>query len=203
MKIFNKESGYLYQKIYQIKIGSEIHYYRPQRSWDMEIFSEACVKNSVHRRKCVVGGCVWQGACVVGGCMVGGHVWQGCVCGRGCAWWEACIWGACMAGGGTCMAGGHAWQGACMAWHMHGRGHVWWGAWMAGGCVWQGMSAWQGACMAGGHVWQILQDMLNERAVHILLECILVVYRLEPGFGVTQIKTDLIVLFLKNKTLIL
>ena len=30
--------------------------------------------------------------------------------------------------------------------------------------------------MAGGHVWQILPDMVNERAVRILLECILVGY---------------------------
>ena len=62
------------------------------------------------------------------------------------------------------MAGGHAWQvgcawwGACMAGGMHcggmhGRGHVWWG---------------------GGHAWQILRDTVNERAVRILLECILV-----------------------------
>ena len=48
------------------------HYYRPQRSWGKVIFSEACVKNSVHR----------GGACVAGGvrggraCMAGGHVWH-------------------------------------------------------------------------------------------------------------------------------
>ena len=28
--------------------------------------------------------------------------------------------------------------------------------------------------MAGGHAWQILRDTVNERAVCILLECILV-----------------------------
>ena len=40
-----------------------------------------------------------------------------------------------------------------------------------GGCAWQG----KGACMAGGgRVWQILRDTVNERAVRILLECILV-----------------------------
>ena len=55
---------------------------------------------------------------------------------------------ACVAGGGwLCMAGG---------------GHAWWGACMAGGCT-------------GGHAWQILRDTVNERAVHILLECFLVV----------------------------
>ena len=51
-----------------------------------------------------------------------------------------------------------------------------------GGHAWQGC-AWQGACMAGGHAWlgggmrgseQILRDRVNEPAVHILLERILV-----------------------------
>ena len=38
-----------------------------------------------------------------------------------------------------------------------------------------------GACMAGGmhgrgvHAWQILRDTFNERALRILLECILVI----------------------------
>ena len=49
--------------------------------------------------------------------------------------------------------------------------------------MWQGGCAWQGACVAGGHAWravhgmhtpqQILRDTVNERAVRILLECIL------------------------------
>ena len=47
------------------------------------MFSQACVKNSVH-----------------------GGAWQGGMCGRG-----ACVMGACMAGDmhdrGACMAGGH------------------------------------------------------------------------------------------------
>ena len=36
--------------------------------------------------------------------------------------------------------------------------------------------AWQGACMAGGHAWQggHAWHTVNERAVRILLECILV-----------------------------
>ena len=34
-----------------------------------------------------------------------------------------------------------------------------------------GAHAWQGG---GGHAWQILQDTVNEQAVHILLGCILV-----------------------------
>ena len=47
-------------------------------------------------------------------------------------------------------------------------GHAWWG------CAWQGGCVVVGACMAGGHAWQILRDTVNERAVRILLECILV-----------------------------
>ena len=50
------------------------------------------------------------------------------------------------------MAGGVHGKGG-----MHGRWHVW-----------------QGACMAGGDVWQILRDTVNEQAVRIPLECILV-----------------------------
>ena len=50
------------------------------------------------------------------------------------------------------MVGGVRGRGACAA-----------GACMAGGHVWQ-----------GGRAWQILRDTVNERAVRILLECILV-----------------------------
>ena len=51
-----------------------------------------------------------------------------------------------MCGRGECMARG----GACVVGGMHGRG-----------CAWQG----------GGHAWH----MVNERAVRILRECILVI----------------------------
>ena len=57
--------------------------YRPQRSCGKVIFSQTCVKNSVHEGEA----CVVRGACMAGGC-----VWQGCVCGSGgvrqgnCAW---------------------------------------------------------------------------------------------------------------------
>ena len=116
-------------------------------------------------------GHAWWGACmVVGACMAGGmhgrrHAWQGvcmavgaCVAGgRGCAWQGACVAG-----------GGHAWQGgACVAGGVHGKGgcmaggHVWWGACMA--------------CMP--HLTDTMRygDTVNEWAVRILLECILVV----------------------------
>ena len=68
------------------------------------MFSQVCVKNSVHV------GHVWLGVCIIG-CVHGkGCAWQGGVCGRG----------ACMAEG---MCGRrHAWQGACMTGGMHGRG---------------------------------------------------------------------------------
>ena len=39
-------------------LGASFYYYRPQRSWAKVIFSQACVKNSVHR-----GGGVCLGAC--------------------------------------------------------------------------------------------------------------------------------------------
>ena len=90
------------------------------------------------------GGCAWQGMCVAG-----------CVCGRG----VCVVGGACMAGGacvvGTCMAG------VCLPRGVHGRGCAWWG---------------------GGHAWHACSpadttrygDVVNERAVRILLECILV-----------------------------
>ena len=45
------------------------------------------------------------------------------------------------------------------------RGHVWW---------WGGGMHGRGACMAGGYACQIPRDTVNERAVRILLECILV-----------------------------
>ena len=81
------------------------------------------------------------------------------------------------------LGGGHAWlaggmrgfQGVCVV----ARGHVWlpagvYGCWGMHGC--------QGACVvARGHAWlwgggmhKIRQDTVNERAVRILLECILV-----------------------------
>ena len=96
--------------------------------------------------------------------------------------------GACMAGGmhgrGACMTGGvHGWR-AYMVGGMHGRRHLWQGACMAGGCAWLGGMRGRGMCV-GGHAGQgtqvspprpILRVMVNERAVHILLECILVIY---------------------------
>ena len=91
---------------------------------------------------------------------------EGGMCGRGEAWMAE----GCMAGD---MCGrGCAWQGACMAGGMCGwvaGGHAWWG----------GMCGRGGACVAGGMRGMSpadttrYGDRVNERAVRILLECIL------------------------------
>ena len=52
-------------------------------------------------------------------------------------------------------------------------GHVWWGDMHGGGMHGRG-TCMAGACVVGGHDWQILRDTVNEQAVRILLECILV-----------------------------
>ena len=85
-----------------------------------------------------------------GASVVGGHVWQGGMRGRG-----------------TCVAGGvHGGRGMYGRGSMHGRGH-----------------SWQGACVACMHVppppptdTTKYGDTVNEQAVRILLECILVFY---------------------------
>ena len=97
--------------------------------WGKVIFSEVCVKNSVHRGVCMVGGHAWLwgvcmvagGACmVVGGCMVEGA----CVVAGGCAWLQ----------GGMHGCRGHAWL---LGGGMHGCQGAWlWGVCMvAGGCA--------------------------------------------------------------------
>ena len=123
-------------------------YYRPQRSWGKVIFSEACVNSSVHRGVCEVA----RGACVVaprGTCMV---ALGGCVV----------AWGAYMVAPG----------GACMV--------------APGGCAWLLLGGMHGCCRGGhvwllpgrGHAWDVTRygDTINERAVRILLECILVLF---------------------------
>ena len=108
-----------------------------------------------------------QGVCMVAlgggmhGCSQGGM----CGCSRGHAW---LLWG-----GSACMVapGGHAWLlwGACMV-ALGGGMH---GCYQGGMC---GCS--QGGCMValGRGAWDMTRygDTINERAVCILLECILV-----------------------------
>ena len=84
--------------------------------------------------------------------------------------------GVCLSTGGMHGGGMHgrrACMGVCMAGGMHGRGLVW-----QGGICDRGSLCGRGACMAGVCMpctpWQILWDTVNERAVRILLECILV-----------------------------
>ena len=113
---------------------------------------------------------MFGGACVVGRGVFGGV----------CGWWEACVVG----GGHVWLVGGmHGCQGVCMVAGgcVVGRGH----AWFAGGVHgWlRGMHGCWGACVVAGrgHAWlrgggvhRIRRDTVNERAVRILLECILV-----------------------------
>ena len=74
-----------------------------------------------------------------------------------------------------------AWSGAYMAGDMCGRGGGMHGreACKAGRHVWQGGMHGRGACVPGGVLGthaprQILRDTVNDLAVRILLECILV-----------------------------
>ena len=121
----------------------------------------------------LTGGCAW----LLGGhawWLPGGHVWL--------------LLGGCVVAPGVCLVapGGHAWL---LLGGMHG---------CSGGCAWllpeggvhgcSGGHAWllQGACMVarggvcgcswGEHAWDTMRygDTVNERAVRILLECILV-----------------------------
>ena len=114
---------------------------------------------SVCQEFCPWGTCMAWGVCMAGGaCVVGGMHGRGaCVAG-------VCVWlGACMPGGNAWQLGVHG-RGACMVGGMHGRG-----ACMVGGHVWQG------ACKVGGmHCRGSAWHTVNERAVRILLECILV-----------------------------
>ena len=110
--------------------------------------------------------------------VAGGHAWL----------WGGHVWlqGGCMFAGGMrgCRGCVRGCRGACMV----ARGHTWllggvhccWGVRGCGGHVW----LW-GTCMvAGGGMRGIRRDTVNERAVRILLECILV---LNKTLGVTTI----------------
>ena len=122
------------------------------------MFLHVSVIHSVHGggvRGCSWGGCAWLlgGACVVapGACMVapGGYAW---------------LLGGCMVSPGGmrgCSRGVHGCsQGACMV--------------AQGLCGFSGEGSMRGC--SGGHAWDTTRyaDMVNERPVRILLECILV-----------------------------
>ena len=112
-----------------------------------------------------------EGACVVAGgaCVVArGHAWLWGVV-HGC-WGHAWLPGGMHGCGGVCVVGrGHVWLwGACMV----AGGH----AWLLGACMVMGGHAWLlgGVCGGWGGVHRIQRDTVNEWAVRILLECILV-----------------------------
>ena len=96
-------------------------------------------------------------------------------------------WGG-MSGRGACMAGGMRGRGACMVGvcmsggvcgrgsGMHGRGALGEGVRGRRVCV-VGDLRGRGACVPQ----QILRDTVNERAVRILLECILDFHIYSPG----------------------
>ena len=138
-----------------------INCYHPQTKFVKVIFLHMSVILSM-------GGMCGRGACMVGGVHGGKGSMHGggtCVVAGGCMWWQggmhggrggAWWWGVCveagMCGGrGVCVVAG----GACM---------------VAEGGVHGG----RGACMVAGGMCGIQRDMVNERAVRILLECILV-----------------------------
>ena len=132
-------------------------------------------------------GYVFTGVCLSTGgvCVVapGGHAWLlwGGVygCSGGHVWLLPGGVHGCSGGHAWLLPGGHAWLlpgGACM---VAPGGHAWllWGVCgCSGGHVWLllGGHAW---LLWGGHVWDTTryEDTVNEWAVRILLECILVV----------------------------
>ena len=73
------------------------------------------------------------------------------------------VGGACVVVGGMCGC-----RGACV---------VAGGAWLWGACLVVGVCGCRGVCVVAGGVGgcRIRQDTVNERAVRILLECILVI----------------------------
>ena len=134
------------------------YYYRLQTKFAKVMFLHMSVSHSVHRGACMVArGRAWLLGGVHG---CGGHawLWGACMVARGCAWLQ----------GGMCGCEGHAWLwGACT---------VAWGACVvAGGCAWlQGACMVAGAWVVAGGIHGIWRDTVNEWAVRILLECILV-----------------------------
>ena len=99
MKLIGVVANPTYFLVLERRTGS-FNFYCPQSSWGKVIFSEACVKNSVHMGEgaCMAGGMCGRGVDGRGACVAGRHVWQG---------WHA--WQGCVGGGW------HAWQGVCMA----------------------------------------------------------------------------------------
>ena len=118
----------------------------------------------------------------------GEHAWlllgggmHGCSRGGACVvapgeWVWLLLWGMCGCSQGVC---GCSWGGAWLLWRVHGcsGGHAWFFLGGMHGCSWGGCVVFSGGGMhsfSWGGVHRIRQDTVNERAVRILLECILV-----------------------------
>ena len=92
-------------------------------------------------------------------------------CSRGMGGMRGCSGGGCVVAWGACMVapGGHAW-------FLVGGMHVFFGGAcmvFSGGCAWF-FSGETCVVFSGGGMRRIRRDTVNERAVRILLECILV-----------------------------
>ena len=153
------------------------------------IFTPVC--HSVHRggmrgcsqggmRGCSQGG--W-GACVIAPGEGGQHAWLlggACVVAGGAAWllWgglRGCFRGCVVApGGGVCVVASRGMHGCSLG---GVRGCSWGVCVVARGHVWLLQGGMHGC--SGGHAWDTTRygDMVNERAVRILLECILVFFK--------------------------
>ena len=111
------------------------------------------------------------GACMVArGGMCGCSRWVACVVAPGVVWLLQGVYG--------CSQEGRAWllRGACVVAPGGVCGCSGWGACMvAPGGAWLLPGGVHG-CSGGGHAWDTMRyrDTINERAVRILLECILV-----------------------------
>ena len=114
-------------------------------------------------------------------CPHGGGV-HGCSRGGGCVWllpggFVWLLWGACVVARGACVVA----VGACVVALGGVRGCSWEGCMVAPGggmrgCSWGGWRWGLAWLLQGGRVWDTTRygDTVNERAVRILLECILV-----------------------------
>ena len=128
------------------------------------------------------GGMCGRGACMAEGGMHdrGGHAWQGGYMAgvHVCRWVH--VWQGGMYGGGVHGRGGCAWQRGGMAGGVHGRGGH---AWQRGACMAEGGMHGRGVHHMPPPHHKTLRDTVNDRAIRILLECILVLYSLVCKFS--------------------
>ena len=159
-----------------------------KRSLRGYVFTGVCLSTWGGRAWLLFGvhGCSWGvvRGCSRGACMVapgwgvwllpGGHMWLLLGGMHGCSWggvWLLRGWGACVVAPiGACVVapGGHAWL---LPGGLHGCFQGVYGC-----SCWGGMHGYSWG--EGGHAWDTIRygDTINEQAVRILLECILVVW---------------------------